>query len=175
MRPFKQFLKCPNICVDLKSIETDDTLLRRARHVITEIQRTAQGAVVLKEKNYKKFGQLMIESHNSLRDDFEVSCPEVDSLVSLALQVEGVLGSRMTGAGFGGCTVTLVSVNVIQLSNKIRWMISGLCSSGGQSYRKYQEELQRKSYLLHMQSQCWSTSYSNFLMLKIVLMGVVSC
>lgn len=61
----------------------------------------------------------MVDSHNSLRDDFEVSCPEVDSLVSLALQVDGVLGSRMTGAGFGGCTVTLVSVNVIYLSNKI--------------------------------------------------------
>lgn len=97
----------------LKSIETDDTLLRRARHVITEIQRTAQGAVVLKDKNYKKFGQLMIESHNSLRDDFEVSCPEVDSLVILALQVDGVLGSRMTGAGFGGCTVTLAYAQVV--------------------------------------------------------------
>lgn len=50
----------------------------------------------------------MVESHRSLRDDFEVSCPEIDKLVELALQVEGVLGSRMTGGGFGGCTVTMV-------------------------------------------------------------------
>lgn len=125
--------------------------------------------MALKEKNYQKFGQLMVESHKSLRDDFEVSCPEVDSLVRLALQVDGVLGSRMTGAGFGGCTVTLVSIKVIYHSNKIRWIITGLCSCGGQCYRKYQEKLQGKSYFLHMQSQCWSTSYSNFLMLKIVI------
>lgn len=52
----------------------------------------------------------MIESHKSLRDDFEVSCPEIDQLVVLALEVEGVLGSRMTGGGFGGCTVTLVMI-----------------------------------------------------------------
>lgn len=58
--------------------------------------------------NYKKFGQLMIESHNSLRDDYNVSCAELDNLVEIALSVDGVLGSRMTGGGFGGCTVTLV-------------------------------------------------------------------
>ncbi|XP_066260031.1 galactokinase-like [Euwallacea similis] len=97
----------------LKSIETDETLLKRARHVITEIQRTSQAAAALKDKNYQKFGQLMIESHNSLQDDFAVSCPEVDSLVSATLEVEGVLGSRMTGAGFGGSTVTLIQANAV--------------------------------------------------------------
>lgn len=90
-------------------------LLRRARHVITEIQRTVKAAEALKEKNYQKFGSLMVDSHNSLRDDYAVSCPEVDRLVELALQVEGVLGSRMTGAGFGGCTVTLVRTIKIML------------------------------------------------------------
>ncbi|XP_050302581.1 galactokinase-like [Anthonomus grandis grandis] len=97
----------------LKSIETDETLLNRARHVITEIERTVQGAKALKEHNYQKFGQLMVESHNSLRDDYAVSCPELDSLVRLALEVDGTLGSRMTGGGFGGCTVTLVYANAV--------------------------------------------------------------
>lgn len=92
----------------LQSIETDETLVKRARHVITEIERTVQAAEALKHRNYQRFGRLMVESHNSLRDDYAVSCPELDSLVELALQVEGVLGSRMTGGGFGGCTVTLV-------------------------------------------------------------------
>ncbi|XP_030758619.1 galactokinase-like [Sitophilus oryzae] len=97
----------------LKSIEADEVLIKRARHVVSEIQRTVQGATALKERNYNKFGQLMIESHNSLRDDYEVSCPEIDSLVELALKVDGVLGSRITGGGFGGCTVTLVNADAV--------------------------------------------------------------
>lgn len=108
-KKYKFNIKIHSPFPDLKSIETDETLVRRARHVITEIQRTVQGAEALKDRNYQKFGSLMIESHNSLRDDYAVSCPELDSLVSLAINVEGVLGSRMTGGGFGGCTVTLVS------------------------------------------------------------------
>ncbi|CAG9773660.1 unnamed protein product [Ceutorhynchus assimilis] len=98
----------------LKSIETDDTLIKRARHVITEIQRTTLAAAALKDKNYQKFGKLMVDSHNSLKDDYAVSCPELDSLVCLALEVEGVLGSRMTGGGFGGCTVTLVYSHAVE-------------------------------------------------------------
>lgn len=93
----------------MKSINTDEEIVKRARHVITEIQRTVNAAEMLKQLNYHKFGQLMTESHISLRDDYNVSCPELDSLVDIALSVEGVLGSRMTGGGFGGCTVTLVS------------------------------------------------------------------
>ncbi|NXS57938.1 GALK1 Galactokinase, partial [Brachypteracias leptosomus] len=81
---------------------------RRARHVIGEIARTAQAAQVLQDRDYKMFGRLMVESHNSLRDDYEVSCPELDELVAAALEVDGVYGSRMTGGGFGGCTVTLL-------------------------------------------------------------------
>ncbi|NXH15947.1 GALK1 Galactokinase, partial [Bucco capensis] len=81
---------------------------RRARHVIGEIARTAQAAQALHNRDYKLFGRLMVESHNSLRDDYEVSCPELDELVAAALEVDGVYGSRMTGGGFGGCTVTLL-------------------------------------------------------------------
>lgn len=85
-------------------------MVKRARHVVTEIERTTLAAQALKEKNYVKFGELMIESHRSLMTDFEVSCPEVDQLVDIALKSEGVLGSRMTGGGFGGCTVTMVRI-----------------------------------------------------------------
>ncbi|XP_022162633.1 galactokinase-like [Myzus persicae] len=86
----------------------NEIVYKRARHVITEIERTKTAADVLKRGDYKSFGELMNASHNSLRDDFEVSCPELDQLVELARKVPGVLGSRMTGGGFGGCTVTLV-------------------------------------------------------------------
>uniref|UniRef100_A0A6A7G4H3 Galactokinase-like n=2 Tax=Hirondellea gigas TaxID=1518452 RepID=A0A6A7G4H3_9CRUS len=82
--------------------------VKRASHVVTEIARTLQAVVALKEKNYTRFGELMTQSHHSLRNEYEVSCPELDELVGLAVAVPGVLGSRMTGGGFGGCTVTLV-------------------------------------------------------------------
>ncbi|KAJ8915143.1 hypothetical protein NQ315_000395 [Exocentrus adspersus] len=94
----------------LKSKNADEEVVKRARHVITEIKRTAEAAEALKQMDYKK---LMIESHQSLRDDYNVSCPDVDSLVELALEVEGVLGSRITGGGFGGCTVTLVYAHAV--------------------------------------------------------------
>lgn len=68
--------------------------------------------------NYSAFGQLMIESHQSLKDDYEVSCAELDLLVDLALKQEGVLGARMTGAGFGGCTVNLIERNYIDAFKK---------------------------------------------------------
>ncbi|NXI05076.1 GALK1 Galactokinase, partial [Pachycephala philippinensis] len=85
-----------------------DEVFRRARHVIGETARTAQAAQALQRRDYSTFGRLMVESHNSLRDDYEVSCPELDELVAAALEVDGVYGSRMTGGGFGGCTVTLL-------------------------------------------------------------------
>uniref|UniRef100_A0A8B9CJD9 Galactokinase n=1 Tax=Anser brachyrhynchus TaxID=132585 RepID=A0A8B9CJD9_9AVES len=85
-----------------------EEVYRRARHVIGEIERTVQAARALQDRDYGTFGRLMVESHNSLRDDYDVSCPELDELVAAALEVDGVYGSRMTGGGFGGCTVTLL-------------------------------------------------------------------
>ncbi|XP_008312603.1 galactokinase [Cynoglossus semilaevis] len=91
----------------------EDVTYQRARHVIQEIERTAQAAESLKKGDYVKFGKLMVESHNSLRDLYEVSCKELDELVSAAMEVDGVYGSRMTGGGFGGCTVTLLQASAI--------------------------------------------------------------
>lgn len=88
---------------------------RRARHVVGEIQRTAQAAAALSRGDYRAFGRLMVESHHSLRDDYEVSCPELDQLVEAALSAPGVYGSRMTGGGFGGCTVTLLEASAASL------------------------------------------------------------
>ncbi|KAK2528466.1 Galk1 [Columba guinea] len=91
-----------------------EEVYRRARHVISEIARTEQAAQALKNRDYKTFGKLMVGSHNSLRDDYEVSCPELDELVAAALEVKGVYGSRMTGGGFGGCTVTLLEAEAAE-------------------------------------------------------------
>ncbi|XP_040542211.1 galactokinase isoform X1 [Gallus gallus] len=85
-----------------------EEVYRRARHVVGEMERTARAAQALRDGDYVTFGMLMVESHNSLRDDYAVSCPELDQLVEAALEVDGVYGSRMTGGGFGGCTVTLL-------------------------------------------------------------------
>ncbi len=85
-----------------------EIIARRARHVISENYRVQVGVQALREGNFSAFGQLMIESHRSLKNDYEVSCAELDLLVDLALKQEGVLGARMTGAGFGGCTVNLL-------------------------------------------------------------------
>ncbi|XP_011178933.2 galactokinase [Zeugodacus cucurbitae] len=93
---------------NLSVLESDPLLLRRARHVITETKRTQDAAEALKAQDYTKMGALMKASHTSLRDDFEVSCRELDVLVDAAINCSGVLGSRMTGGGFGGCTVTLL-------------------------------------------------------------------
>jgi len=84
---------------------------RRARHVISEIGRTTAAAQAVKAGDWPRVGELMVASHESLRDDYEVSCPELDLLVDLARDLGpegGVFGTRMTGGGFGGCTVTLV-------------------------------------------------------------------
>lgn len=84
-------------------------VLRRARHAISEHQRVKEAVHALKAHDISRFGQLMNESHDSLRDDYEVSCPELDFLVTESRKSDGVLGSRMTGAGFGGCTITLLN------------------------------------------------------------------
>ncbi|WP_270165201.1 galactokinase [Paenibacillus sp. SYP-B4298] len=87
---------------------TDATVQKRARHVVEEIARVVRSVDALKHNDLETFGSLMNDSHDSLRDLYEVTGPELDALVDAARQVPGVLGSRMTGAGFGGCTVSLV-------------------------------------------------------------------
>lgn len=97
---------------------------RRCRHVVSEIKRTTDAVAALEQKNYERFGQLMFESHVSMRDDFEISCPELDVLVEAAKKIGldgGVYGSRMTGGGFGGCTVSLIKTpDVESIINTIR-------------------------------------------------------
>lgn len=83
-------------------------IFRRCRHVITENRRVLAAAEALKSHDAERFGQLMFRSHASLRDDYGVSCKELDCLVDLASSSSGVYGARMTGGGFGGCTVNLV-------------------------------------------------------------------
>ncbi|CAM4468146.1 galactokinase [Paenibacillus typhae] len=86
----------------------DETVRRRARHVVEENQRVLDSVEVLKNNDLKQFGLFMNDSHVSLRDLYEVSCEELDVMVEEAQRIPGTLGSRMTGAGFGGCTVSLV-------------------------------------------------------------------
>lgn len=88
-----------------------EVILRRCRHVVTEDRRTLAAVEALRADDLPRMGQLMYESHASLRDDYEVSCAELDVLVEAARSVEGVAGARMTGGGFGGCTVNLVARN----------------------------------------------------------------
>jgi len=95
-----------------------EVIARRARHVISENRRVQTGVQALRMGNYSTFGQLMIESHKSLKDDYEVSCAELDLLVDLASKQEGVLGARMTGAGFGGCTVNLLKKDYVNAFEK---------------------------------------------------------
>ncbi len=99
---------------DLQSVISDETLRRRARHAVYENDRTERAVAALRRGEISCFGQLMNESHASLRDDFEVTGAELDTLVSLAQELPGVLGSRMTGAGFGGSTVSLVQGSALE-------------------------------------------------------------
>jgi galactokinase len=91
-----------------------ETILRRCRHVINENARVLKAASALERKDLNTFGALMRESHDSLRQDFEVSCPELDFMVELAEQAPGVFGARMTGGGFGGCTINLVRKDCVE-------------------------------------------------------------
>lgn len=96
-----------------KSAIQDEICEQRAKHAVYENQRTVQAVEALKDNDIVKFGQLMNESHVSLRDDYEVTGIELDTLVEEAWRVEGVIGSRMTGAGFGGCTVSIVKNDAV--------------------------------------------------------------
>ena len=93
--------------------ELDPVVLKRARHVVSENDRTCAAVEVLAAGDFDRFGKLMNASHDSLRDDYEVSCSELDAMVEAARGVTGVYGARMTGAGFGGCTVSLVAAEAV--------------------------------------------------------------
>jgi len=92
----------------------DEVVLKRAQHVVEEIDRVLKSMDALKQNDLEQFGQLMNGSHDSLRDLYEVTGAELDAMVDAARKVNGVLGARMTGAGFGGCTVSLVHEDSIE-------------------------------------------------------------
>lgn len=96
-----------------KHLITEEVVRKRVEHIISEDERVLKSVNALKKDDIKGFGFLMVESHNSLRDLYEVTGIELDTLVEEAMKIDGVLGSRMTGAGFGGCTVSLVKEDAI--------------------------------------------------------------
>jgi galactokinase len=109
--------------VELESCRKDlpEIVYRRCRHVVTENGRVLKAAAALEQKRFDELRQAMAESHRSLREDYEVSCRELDLLVELAGQSEGVYGARMTGAGFGGCTINLVHSGSVEAFAKRIW------------------------------------------------------
>ena len=114
VRPIKNLAELTQ--ADFEQVEhaiTDEVAHRRARHVVGEVQRTKDAVEALQHGNIELFGKLMTQSHISLRDDYEVTGLQLDSLAEAAWKVEGVIGSRMTGGGFGGCTVSLVREEAI--------------------------------------------------------------
>ncbi|MEN8695484.1 MAG: galactokinase [Akkermansiaceae bacterium] len=105
--------------VEAKKDAMGDVIYRRSRHVVGEIQRTMDAVAAFKSGDFSNIGTLMADSHNSLRDDFEVSCKELDLMVEIASALPAVLGSRMTGGGFGGSTVTLCETKHAEEIGKI--------------------------------------------------------
>jgi galactokinase len=103
-----------SVMLDAVERDLDPTLARRARHVVAENDRVLQAADAFEVGDHARVGRLFGESHASLRDLYEVSSPELDALVETAMGVEGVYGARLTGAGFGGCTVNLVRRDAIE-------------------------------------------------------------
>jgi len=93
--------------------ELDAVVRKRCRHVVSENARVLEAATALEREDLESFGRLMGESHRSLRDDYEVSCAELDLMVEIANHAEGVFGARMTGGGFGGCTINLVQADKV--------------------------------------------------------------
>ena len=103
-----------------------DVLYRRAHHVVHENHRVTEGVEALRNGRINRFGMLLYESHYSLKNRYEVSCRELDILVDLANKENGTIGARMTGAGFGGCTVNLVEADAVDR----------FCSSVAEGYRR---------------------------------------
>ena len=97
-----------------KSAIKDEVRIKRAKHAVYENQRTIKAVEALKNNDIEAFGKLMNASHVSLRDDYAVSCDEIDVLVEEAWKIDGVVGSRITGGGFGGCTVSIVKNDAVE-------------------------------------------------------------
>jgi len=118
LRLIRKHKDIANLCEatpeDVARFVEGPVLQRRARHVVTENLRTKQAAELLEQGKVVEFGTLMVESHRSLRDDYEVTGPELDTLVEAALEAEGCIGARMTGAGFGGCALALVRTDCLE-------------------------------------------------------------
>ncbi len=119
-----QVVALRDLKMDMLEMQKDrlgDLLYRRCRHVVSEIQRVRDAFAALQAGDLSNLGKLISASHTSLRDDFDVSCDEVDQLVEIADQSPGVLGSRMIGAGFGGCVLSLVeSDNIDAAARQVR-------------------------------------------------------
>ncbi|MFL6375731.1 MAG: galactokinase [Pyrinomonadaceae bacterium] len=96
-----------------------EIVYRRCKHVVTEDQRVLAAAEALESGNVERMGELMLSSHQSLKFDYQVSCPELDLLVDAAKEIDGVYGARMTGGGFGGCTVNLIREDVEEVFRKV--------------------------------------------------------
>lgn len=105
---------CQSSFEDVRRYVDDSVLRRRAHHVVTENFRVKMAAELLEQGRVLEFGSLMVESHKSLRDDYEVTGPELDALVEAALEANGCIGARMTGAGFGGCALALVRSDLLE-------------------------------------------------------------
>ncbi len=118
LRDLQKEINIPNLCsIDIKEFERlkinikNPVVSRRVRHVISENERVKLAVEALKNNNLKEFGKLMEKSHSSLRDDYEVTGIELDTLFEEARKFKGCIGTRMTGAGFGGCTISLVHID----------------------------------------------------------------
>ena len=115
VKPIKHLAELtPEDWKEVEGVITDPIAKKRAHHVVGEVARTVEAVEALKKGDIKRFGELMTQSHVSLRDDYEVTGKELDTMAEAAWEVEGVLGSRMTGGGFGGCTVSLVKDEAIE-------------------------------------------------------------
>jgi galactokinase len=105
--------------LEAKRRKLPDLIYRRCRHIVTENARVLEAERALNAGDFAACGRAMNASHVSMRDDFEITCPEIDTLAGLAQNVKGVYGSRMTGGGFGGCTVSLVEESAVDRASQV--------------------------------------------------------
>jgi galactokinase len=99
--------------LDAVAVQMPERVYRRCRHVIGENARVEVAAIALGDQDFEMFGRMVDASHHSLRDDYEVSCAELDTMVTIARSLDGVHGARMTGAGFGGCAIALADAGAV--------------------------------------------------------------